>query len=166
MTNKQVEPSLFIIFGSTGDLSRRKLLPAIGRLAAGLSLSDNFQVLGVARDTRQDDTSFRKMALDSMIASGLQPDAIAGFCNRWFHYHTIGNGAPSDYAQLRVSLESRPHRFSSDQRFRGTRSRQTDRLLRQGGRVAGQGPESPDSAFDSPCHGGASRDRRRFCQAT
>ena len=105
MTNKQVEPSLFIIFGSTGDLSRRKLLPAIGRLAAGLSLSDNFHVLGVARDTRQDDASFRNLALDSMIASGLQPDAIAGFCNSRLHYQTIGNGAPSDYAQLGARLE-------------------------------------------------------------
>ena len=61
MANKQVEPSLFIIFGGTGDLSRRKLLPAIGRLAASLSLSDNLHVLGVARDTRQDDAPFRDL---------------------------------------------------------------------------------------------------------
>jgi glucose-6-phosphate 1-dehydrogenase len=105
MANKQVEPGLFIIFGSTGDLSRRKLLPAIGRLAAGLSLSDNFHVLGVARDTRQDDASFRDMAQDSMIASGLRADEIAEFCNRRFHYQTIGNGAPSDYTQLGARLE-------------------------------------------------------------
>jgi glucose-6-phosphate 1-dehydrogenase len=105
MANKQVEPSLFIIFGSTGDLSRRKLLPAIGRLAAGLSLSDNFHVLGVARDTRQDDASFRNMALDSMIASGLRADEIAGFCNSRLHYQTIGNGAPSDFTQLGARLE-------------------------------------------------------------
>ncbi len=105
MANKQVEPSLFIIFGGTGDLSRRKLLPAIGRLAASLSLSDNFHVLGVARDTRQDDASFRDMALESMIASGLRADEIAGFCNRRFHYQTIGNGAPSDYTQLGARLE-------------------------------------------------------------
>ena len=106
MASKQVEPSLFIIFGSTGDLSRRKLLPAIGRLAAGRSLSDNFHVLGVARDTQQEDASFRKLALESMIASGLQPDPIAGFCNNRLHYQTIGNGAPSDYAQLGARLES------------------------------------------------------------
>lgn len=54
MANKQAEPSLFIIFGSTGDLSRRKLLPAIGRLAAGRSLPENFHVLGVARDIASD----------------------------------------------------------------------------------------------------------------
>ena len=67
--------------------------------------SDNFHVLGVARDTRQDDASFRDLALDSMIASGLPPDAIAGFCNSRLHYQTIGNGAPSDYAQLGARLE-------------------------------------------------------------
>ncbi|MBP1625145.1 MAG: glucose-6-phosphate dehydrogenase, partial [Acidobacteria bacterium] len=106
MANTQAEPSLFVIFGSTGDLSRRKLLPAIGRLAAARSLPDNFHVLGVARDARQDDASFRKAALDSMIASGLQPDTIAGFCNSRLHYQTIGNGAPSDFAQLGARLES------------------------------------------------------------
>jgi glucose-6-phosphate 1-dehydrogenase len=111
MANKQVEPSLFIIFGSTGDLSRRKLLPAIGRLANARSLSENFHVLGVARDPRHDDASFRKLALESMIASGLQPDPIAGFCNSRFHYQTVGNGAPSDYAQLGARLESLEQRF-------------------------------------------------------
>ena len=45
------------------------------------------------------------MALDSMIASGLQADAIAGFCNSRLHYQTIGNGAPSDYARLGARLE-------------------------------------------------------------
>jgi glucose-6-phosphate 1-dehydrogenase len=40
MANKQVEPNLFIIFGSTGDLSRRKLLPAIRRLAAARRLNN------------------------------------------------------------------------------------------------------------------------------
>ena len=106
MVSKQVGPSLFIIFGSTGDLSRRKLLPAIGRLVAAGSLSENFHLLGVARDTRQDDASFRKLALDSMIASGLQPDQIAGFCNRRLHYQTIGNSTPSEYAQLGARLVS------------------------------------------------------------
>ena len=106
MANKHVKPSLFIIFGGTGDLSRRKLLPAIGRLAAACSLSDNFHVLGVARDTRHEDASFCKLALESMIASGLQPDQITGFCNNQLHYQTIGNGAPSDYTQLGARLES------------------------------------------------------------
>jgi glucose-6-phosphate 1-dehydrogenase len=106
MANKQADPSLFIIFGGTGDLSRRKLLPAIGHLAAAASVSANFHVLGVARDTRHDDTSFRRLALDSMTASELRPEQIAEFCNSRFHYQTIGHGAASDYMQLAARIES------------------------------------------------------------
>jgi glucose-6-phosphate 1-dehydrogenase len=106
MANKQAEPGLFIIFGGTGDLSQRKLLPAIGRLAAAGSTADNFHVLGVARDTRHDDASFRRLALDSMLASGLQENQVAGFCNSRFHYQTIGHGAASDYMALGTRIES------------------------------------------------------------
>ena len=31
MTETKADPCLFVIFGGTGDLSRRKLLPALGR---------------------------------------------------------------------------------------------------------------------------------------
>ena len=111
MANQQAEPSLFIIFGGTGDLSRRKLLPAIGRLVAARCLSDNFHVLGVARDTRHDDASFRKLALESMTASGLQTDSIAGFCDKRLHYQTIGTGAEPDYAGLVTRLENIEQRY-------------------------------------------------------
>lgn len=106
MIKKQAEPSLLIVFGGTGDLSRRKLLPAIGRLAAAGSIADSFHVLGVARDTRHDDASFRRLVLDSMIASGLQPDQISGFCNSRLHYQTLGNGAASDYMGLGARIEN------------------------------------------------------------
>jgi glucose-6-phosphate 1-dehydrogenase len=106
MVNKQAEPSLLIIFGGTGDLSRRKLLPAIGCLAMAGRIAENLHVLGVARGTQHDDASFRALALDSMIASGLQADQVSGFCNSRFHYQTIGNGAAADYAVLGARIES------------------------------------------------------------
>jgi glucose-6-phosphate 1-dehydrogenase len=105
MTSKQAEPSLFIIFGGTGDLSRRKLLPAIGRLAAAGSVADSFHVLGVARDTRHDDASFRRLALDSMVASGLEPAQVSGFCNSRFHYQTLGAGAAADFTGIGARIE-------------------------------------------------------------
>ena len=33
MTNHQVEPHLFVVFGATSDLMRRKLLPALYRFS-------------------------------------------------------------------------------------------------------------------------------------
>jgi glucose-6-phosphate 1-dehydrogenase len=43
------EPCIFVIFGASGDLTRRKLLPAIYNLAESKLLPETFGVLGVAR---------------------------------------------------------------------------------------------------------------------
>src|SRR5580704_6786578 len=50
---------LVVIFGGTGDLTRRKLIPALYDLACVGCTTRNFQVLGVGR-TRLDDKEFRK----------------------------------------------------------------------------------------------------------
>ena len=49
MSNPRAEPCVFVIFGASGDLTRRKLLPAIYNLAESGHLPDEFAVLGVAR---------------------------------------------------------------------------------------------------------------------
>jgi len=45
---RQVQPSTFVLFGATGDLAGKKLLPALYNLAAENRLPDRFRVLGVA----------------------------------------------------------------------------------------------------------------------
>ena len=52
-----------VIFGATGDLSGRKLLPALYNLAKQRSLPAGFAVVGAAMDDMTDD-SFRKHAAD------------------------------------------------------------------------------------------------------
>ncbi|HEV2148711.1 MAG TPA: glucose-6-phosphate dehydrogenase [Longimicrobiaceae bacterium] len=44
------EPLAMVIFGATGDLTRRKLVPALYRLARERLLPDSFAVVGIARD--------------------------------------------------------------------------------------------------------------------
>ena len=44
-----VTPASLVIFGATGDLSRRKLLPALYNLAHDGVLPGHFHVIGVAR---------------------------------------------------------------------------------------------------------------------
>jgi len=60
-----IDPTLMVIFGATGDLANRKLLPAIYNLAAQRILPAGFAVVGVARDDRSDAT-FRKLVGDSI----------------------------------------------------------------------------------------------------
>lgn len=52
-------PCSFVIFGASGDLTKRKLLPALYNLALSRSLPAAFSVLGVARRPKTD-ASFRE----------------------------------------------------------------------------------------------------------
>ena len=51
----QADPCTVVIFGALGDLTRRKLLPALFHLACVGCTSGQFRVLGVAREELSDD---------------------------------------------------------------------------------------------------------------
>ena len=59
------DPAVMVIFGATGDLSGRKLLPALYNLAKQRSLPAGFAVVGAAMDAISDD-AFRKHASDKI----------------------------------------------------------------------------------------------------
>ncbi|PZS23855.1 MAG: hypothetical protein DLM54_00630, partial [Acidimicrobiales bacterium] len=58
-------PLALIIFGASGDLTARKILPALARLATRRALSPALAVVGVAR-TQMSDDDFRKLAADAV----------------------------------------------------------------------------------------------------
>ncbi|HEY2161135.1 MAG TPA: glucose-6-phosphate dehydrogenase [Solirubrobacteraceae bacterium] len=60
-----VRPTVLVIFGATGDLAHRKLLPAIYNLAADGALPERFELIGIARRD-QPDGDFRQLARDSI----------------------------------------------------------------------------------------------------
>src|SRR4029077_538864 len=67
------EPALMVIFGATGDLSGKKLLPALYNLAKQRLLPAGFAVVGAAIDDLSDE-AFRKRASDVISAhSRTQP---------------------------------------------------------------------------------------------
>ena len=59
------DPAVMVIFGATGDLSGRKLLPALYNLAKQRSLPAGFAVVGTGRDDLTDQ-AFRKQASDKI----------------------------------------------------------------------------------------------------
>ncbi|MXY93817.1 MAG: glucose-6-phosphate dehydrogenase [Caldilineaceae bacterium SB0664_bin_27] len=61
-------PALMVIFGASGDLANRKLLPAIYRLSQQRLLPPNFVILGYARSPLSDD-ELRQRARASMLAN-------------------------------------------------------------------------------------------------
>jgi glucose-6-phosphate 1-dehydrogenase len=56
----RAEHCTMVIFGATGDLTKRKLFPALYQLAAEHLLAPGFAVLAVGREPSIDDASFRE----------------------------------------------------------------------------------------------------------
>jgi glucose-6-phosphate 1-dehydrogenase len=77
-----------VIFGGAGDLTKRKLIPAIYYLAEQKLLPDNFALLGVARDANSDD-GYRKMMREAMANSDeihrVHDDVWQWLCERTFY---------------------------------------------------------------------------------
>ena len=59
------DPCTIVIFGASGDLARRKLIPALYGLAAQNCLARRFAIIGFAR-TPMTDEAFQKSAVDSV----------------------------------------------------------------------------------------------------
>jgi glucose-6-phosphate 1-dehydrogenase len=62
-----VHPTTLVIFGATGDLAQRKLLPAIYNLAHEGALPERFNLIGVSRSEMPDD-EYRELARRSISA--------------------------------------------------------------------------------------------------
>ena len=69
-------PTTLVIFGATGDLAARKLLPAIYNLGLGGLLPERFQVIGIGRSAG-DREAFRDAAREA-IASHSRTGIEAG----------------------------------------------------------------------------------------
>ena len=59
VSSEKADPCTMVIFGATGDLTKRKLFPALYQLAAEHLLAPNFAVLAVGRETNETDESYR-----------------------------------------------------------------------------------------------------------
>jgi len=66
---RTAEPCALIIFGATGDLTRRKLIPALFRLSQQRLIPAEFAVVGVARHTLSDE-EFRSSMREAVLEFG------------------------------------------------------------------------------------------------
>lgn len=75
------EPVLLVVFGASGDLAHRKLIPALYHLAYQNLLPPNFTLLGFAR-TKYSDEEFRELARDGVKKYG--QNGVDEHIWRWF----------------------------------------------------------------------------------
>src|SRR5438874_12720839 len=67
-----VHPTTLVIFGATGDLAKRKLLPAIDNLAHERALPERFNLIGVSRVDSRDD-GFQELAREPISQFSRRP---------------------------------------------------------------------------------------------
>ena len=99
-------PTTFVIFGASGDLTKRKLLPAIYRLAKRGRLPAQFSVVGIARSA-MDDEGFRKQFRESLTEFA-GPDAwddVAKSMASRMYYVAAETDDPEVYRRLASRLE-------------------------------------------------------------
>src|SRR5882757_1654220 len=77
-TQKKPDPCSFVIFGVTGDLAHRLVIPALYNLAATNLLPDEFCVVGIARNGMSND-DLRDSLMTGLRQFATRPvdDAIA-----------------------------------------------------------------------------------------
>ena len=101
------DPSIMVIFGATGDLASKKLLPAIYNLAKQRLLPAGFAVFGAAIDDLSDD-AFRKRAADAITQhSRTQPvdqTVLNAFLSEAF-YQKVDFGKGDDFKALQRRLD-------------------------------------------------------------
>jgi glucose-6-phosphate 1-dehydrogenase len=104
-------PGCLVVFGASGDLTSRKLVPSLFRLFVGGHLAENFFILGAAR-TEMDDAGFRAAMEDAVrmfYGDGFPDDRWGGFRER-LYYVTGDLSSPAFYKSLAerlVPLEKR-----------------------------------------------------------
>jgi len=99
------DPCLFVIFGATGDLMRRKLLPALHQLIGDGLLHDRCHILGVGRDEKLTDERFRRQARAALAEAGPKtPQKARRWCDACVDYQGIGTGGAADYERLAARI--------------------------------------------------------------
>lgn len=106
-SSRTAPPGAIVIFGATGDLTRRKLLPALYNLSVDSLLPSRFAALGFARREKSDD-DFRREAKEDVAKFSRRPleERAWGALAAALGYHRGEFGDPAAYAALSKRLES------------------------------------------------------------
>src|SRR5881296_3939147 len=100
------QPCTIVIFGATGDLTNRKLIPALYNLAADGDLPPAVAIVGFARREKSDEQFRRDLeeATRKFSRQGVRDEIWKTFAQSLF-YHQSEFGAEAGYKSLVERLE-------------------------------------------------------------
>ena len=101
----QTDNNCIVIFGASGDLTHRKLIPALYNLYKIGRLSENFSVLGVARSDLNDETFREKMREALIHNEETTPETLDAFCSH-LYYQAVNTSDAQDYGKLVPRLDN------------------------------------------------------------
>jgi glucose-6-phosphate 1-dehydrogenase len=107
-------PAVIVIFGATGDLTRRKLMPALYRLTQQRLVPGEFVILGSARHQMSDD-EFResmKAAVKEFSDDSFDESTWQSFADRIFYLQGDFT-QPAIYNEIRTKLEDIDRQFQT-----------------------------------------------------
>jgi glucose-6-phosphate 1-dehydrogenase len=102
---RNAPPAVLVIFGASGDLTRRKLIPAVASLARHHRLPREFAVVGVARTSMSDEDFAAKVLGDSA--------AIPALADGRARYLSGGYDDPDTYKRLSALLDDLDVQFGT-----------------------------------------------------
>jgi glucose-6-phosphate 1-dehydrogenase len=104
---RTAEPCTVVIFGASGDLARRKLIPALFRLAQERLIPAEFAIIGAARTPMETDEFRAKMreAVEEFSDGQKIDEQVWDSFARKLTYETLDIGNADDYQKLKGLLE-------------------------------------------------------------
>ena len=110
---RKPEPCVLVIFGASGDLTQRKLMPALYSLAMRRLLPDRFAIVGAARSDESDDDFRERMkeAVQKYARDEFRDDVWDGLASAMY-YSTLdfSDAAGEDRLADRLTEVDRKHR--------------------------------------------------------
>ncbi|WP_417445067.1 glucose-6-phosphate dehydrogenase [Joostella sp.] len=107
-TNKKVTPTVIVIFGGTGDLAKRKLIPAFYNLFIENWMPENFAIYGLGRTELSDD-EYRENLHEGLVdfsRSGAPDDGQWNKFKQSLHYFTSNINDEKSYTELLKKVEA------------------------------------------------------------
>ena len=120
MSEQQVEPHVFVIIGATGDLSRRKLLPALCHLRNQGILENRNRLIVGAAIPKMGEEEFRRWAIEGLQQAGWPNESeLRGWCDECLYYQALGEGGVQDYGALATCVRrlERTHNMPENRVF-------------------------------------------------
>jgi glucose-6-phosphate 1-dehydrogenase len=105
MTKPAIAPCLFVMFGGTGDLMQRKILPTLYQLASAGMLNGKFHILGIARDQSMNDARFRDWGRKALAGTkGKTARQLREWCETCLHFEAVNQADPAAYERLAMRI--------------------------------------------------------------